>query len=196
MTESPDSSASVLYKQWAKLEDEHHELAIAIDAARARGADLAPMRERQARVLLEINSLVAEIRDASATTIEDFLALLDVALEHELDLALEIAFYGPADYPIITRLLRALARTAPGFEFNSLRRCLSWPGEFEQLMGHPTLRESAAINPRTVEPIGFDDPKTLPADCSPQREQKGAGTSTKEKGSPRSRASGMSRSRQ
>ena len=71
--------------------------------------DWAPMRERQARLLLEINSLVAEIPDASATAIEDFLALLDVALEHELDLAPEIAFYGPADYPIITRLLRALA---------------------------------------------------------------------------------------
>jgi hypothetical protein len=98
--------------------------------------DWAPMRERQARLLLEINSLVAEIRDASATTIEDFLALLDVALERELDLAPEIAFYGPAAYPIIARLLRALARTAPGFEFNSLRRCLSCPGEFEQLMGH------------------------------------------------------------
>jgi hypothetical protein len=164
----------VLHKQWAKLEDEHHELAIEIDAARAMGADLAPMRERQTRLLLEINSLVAEIRDASATTIEDFLALLDVALEHELDLAPEIAFYGPADFPIITRLLRALARTAPGFEFNSLRRWLSCSGEFEQLMGHPTLRESAAIDPRTVEPIGLDDPKTLP-DCSPQREQKGAG---------------------
>ena len=195
MTESPNSSASVLYKQWAKLEDEHQSSPLQ-STQPAPGGRLAPMRERQARVLLEINSLVAEIRDASATTMEDFLALLDVALEHELDLALEIAFYGPADYPIITRLLRALARTVPGFEFNSLRRCLSWPGEFEQLIGHPTLRKSAAINPRTVEPIGFDDPKTLPADCSPQREQKGAGTSTKEKGSPRSRASGMSRSRQ
>ena len=196
MTESPGSSAFVLHKQWAKLEDEHHQLAIEIDAARARRADLAPMRERQARLLLEINSLVAEIRDASATTIEDFLALLDVALEHELDLAPEIAFYGPADYPIITRLLRALARTAPEFEFNSLRRWLSCPGEFEQLMGQPTLGELAAIEPRTVEPIGFDDPKTLPANCPPQREQKRAGTSTKEKSSPRSRASGMSRSRQ
>ena len=72
-------------------------------------ADWAPMREHQARLLLEINSLVAEIPDASATAIEDFLALLDVALGHELDLAPEIAFYGPADYPIITRLLRALA---------------------------------------------------------------------------------------
>jgi hypothetical protein len=134
-------------------------------------AGLAPMRERQARLLLEINSLVAEIRDASATTIEDFLALLDVALEHELDLAPEIAFYGPADYPIITRLFTRSSEQCAGFEFN-------------------------AIDPRTVEPIGLDDPKTLAADFSPQREQKGAGTSTKEKGSPRSRASGMSRSRQ
>lgn len=98
-----------------------------------------------------------------------------LALEHELDLAPEIAFYGPADYPIITRLLRALARTAPGVEFNSLRRWLSCPGDFEQLMGHPTLGESPAIVPRTVEPFGFDDPKTLPADCSPQREQRGGG---------------------
>ena len=75
---------------------------------------MAAMRERQARLLLEINSLVAEIPDASATTIEDFLALLDVALEHELDLAPEIAFYGPADYPIITRLMtrRHCPRTA------------------------------------------------------------------------------------
>jgi hypothetical protein len=35
---------------------------------------------------------------------------------------------------MITRLLRALARTVPGFEFNSLRRSLSSPGQFEQLM--------------------------------------------------------------
>ena len=142
MTETPDSSASMLHKQWAKLEDEHHELAIAIDAARAGSANLAPMLERQARLLLEISSLVGEIRDAPATTTEDFLALLDVALEHELDLAGDIAFYGPADYPIITRLLRVLARKAPGFKFNSLRRWLS-TGEFEELMGHATLRESA-----------------------------------------------------
>jgi hypothetical protein len=35
---------------------------------------------------------------------------------------------------MITRLLRALARTVPGFEFNSLRRSLSLPGQFERLM--------------------------------------------------------------
>jgi hypothetical protein len=35
---------------------------------------------------------------------------------------------------MITRLLRALERTVPGFEFNSLRRALSSPGQFEQLM--------------------------------------------------------------
>jgi len=59
-----------------------------------------------------------------ATTTEDFLALLDVTLEHELDLASDIALYGPAHYPNITRLLRALARKVPEFEFNSLRRWL------------------------------------------------------------------------
>jgi len=166
VTESPHSSTSVLHKQWARLEDEHHELAIAIDAAQARGADLAPMREREARLLLEINSLVAEIRDAPATTTEDFFALLDVALEHELDLAYGIAFYGPADYPMVTRLLRFLARVAPGFEFNSLRRWLSFPGQLEQLMGDATLPESAGNDARQVEPIGFGEPETPPADSS------------------------------
>ena len=87
MTTNLHSSTSVLHKQWAKLEDEHYELAIAIDAAQARGADLASMRERQTRLLLEINALVAEIQDAPATTTEDFLALLDVALEHATSLS-------------------------------------------------------------------------------------------------------------
>ena len=66
------------------------------------------MHKRQARLLLQISSLVADIRSAPATTIEDFLALLDVAIEYELDLPCEMASYGPADYPIITRLLRVL----------------------------------------------------------------------------------------
>jgi hypothetical protein len=132
MTESLDSSASALHKQWAKLEDEHHELAIAIDAARTKKAEVAQMRERQQSLLLEITSLVGKIQNAPATTIEDFVALLDVALEHELDLACEMAFYGPADYPIITRLVRVLAHEIPGFEFNSLRRWLSLSGQSEQ----------------------------------------------------------------
>jgi len=135
VTECSPPSTSVLHKQWAKLEDDYHGLALAIDEARARKADLAPMRKRQAELLLEIHSLVAKIRNAPARTIEDFVALLDIALEHELDLACEMAFYGPADYPIITRLLRVLAREIPGFEFNSLRRWLSDTDQFEQLMG-------------------------------------------------------------
>ena len=125
VSDGPHSSTSALHQRWAKLEDEHHELAIAIDRAQIAGADLALMRDRQARLLLEISGIVAEIRDAPATTIEDFLALLDVALEHEIDLAADIAFYGLSDYPMIARLLRALACTVPGFEFNSLRRWLS-----------------------------------------------------------------------
>lgn len=142
MTESPHPSTSILHKQWVKLENEHHELTVEIDSARATGADLERMREGQMRLLLQINALVHEIRDAPATTTEDFLALLDVAIEHELDLAPDIAFYGPADYPIIARLLRALARMAPEFEFNSLRRWLSSPGQFEQLMRGATSLES------------------------------------------------------
>ena len=158
MAESPHSSVAALHKRWAKLEDEHHELAIAIDRPGIGGADLAPMRERQARLLLEINALVAEIQDAPATTTEDFVALLDVALEHELDLASDIAFYGPADYPMTTRLLRELARRVPGYEFNSLRRWLLLSGKFEQLMGSATPFEPAGNNPASIEPIGFGDP--------------------------------------
>jgi hypothetical protein len=142
VSESPQPSVSVLHKQWVKLENEYHRLAVEIDAARTRGTELEPMRERQTTLLLQINALVAEIRNAPATTTRDFLALLDVALEHELDLASDIAFYGPADYPMISRLLRALACKVPEFEFNSLRRWLSSPGQFEQLMGDATPLES------------------------------------------------------
>jgi len=133
MTETPHPSISALHKQWVKLENEQHELAMAIE--RLGGADLTVMRERQARLLLKIGEVVAAIQDAPGTTVEDFIALLDVALEHELDLACDIAFYGPTDYPMTARLLRAVVRTVPGFEFNSLRRWLSLPGQFEQLMG-------------------------------------------------------------
>ena len=155
MTGSLYSSTSVLHKRWVQLEDEHHELAVAIDAARMRrAADLAPMRERQARLLLDINSLVAEIRDAPATTLEDFCALLDVALEHEVDLACDIAFYGPADFPMIRRLLRLLAHKVPGFEFNSLRRWLS-SDQLEELMGGATHPEAAGDDAAPVEPSAF-----------------------------------------
>ena len=133
MTETPHPSISALHKQWVKLENEQHELGMAIE--RLRGADLTVMRERQARLLLKIGVVVAAIQDAPGTTAEDFIALLDVALEHELDLACDIAFYGPTDYPMTARLLRALVHTVPGFEFNSLRRWLSLPGQYEQLVG-------------------------------------------------------------
>jgi hypothetical protein len=155
MTESLASSASALHKQWAKLEDEHHELAIAIDAARTKKAEAAQMRERQRSLLLEITSLVGKIQNAPATTIEDFVALLDVAFEHELDLACDLAFYGPADYPIITRLLRVLAREIPGFEFNSLRRWFSLSGHSEQLVGRATPLDTAPNDGGPEEPIGF-----------------------------------------
>ena len=158
MSESPLSSVSALHKQWAKLEDEQHELGIAIDRGGIGQADLASMRERQARLLLEINSVVAAIRDAPATTIEDFLALLDVALEHELDLACDIACYGPNDYPMTARLLRALAHKVPAFEFNSLRRWLSAPGQFEQLMGNALPSEAPRNDAGSIEPIGFGRP--------------------------------------
>ena len=158
VSERPHVSISALHKQWVKLKDEHHQLAIAIDEARTAGTDLAPMRQRQIKLLLEITSIVAEIRDAPAATTEDFIALLDVALEHELDLACDIAYYGPSDYPMTARLLSALAGAVPGFEFNSLRRWLSLPGQFEQLMGAATPITPIPEETGSTEQIGFGEP--------------------------------------
>jgi hypothetical protein len=157
VTERPCFSISALHKQWAKLEDEHHQLAIAINEARTAGVDLAPMRQRQIELLLEITSIVAEIRDAPAATAEDFIALLDVALEHELDLACDIAYYGPSDYPMTARLLRALAGVVPGFEFNSLRRWLSLPGQFEELMRAATPIAPTQDETGLIAQIGFGE---------------------------------------
>jgi hypothetical protein len=47
MTETPHPSISALHKQWVKLENEHHELAMAVE--RAGGVDLTAIRERQAK---------------------------------------------------------------------------------------------------------------------------------------------------
>jgi len=152
------SSTYALHEVWARLENEQHELAIAMEQARRRGADVTPMQARQARLLLDINAVVADIREAPACTLEDYLALLDVALEHEIDLAADIGYYGLADYPMITRLLRALAQCAPEFEFNSLRRWLSIPGQFEQLVGKAMLCEPRAHRTGSVEPLVVDGP--------------------------------------
>jgi hypothetical protein len=134
VTQDVHATISELHDLWASLENERHRLAIMITQTRNGGADVRLLRDREARLLLDISAVVAEIREAPATTLHDHLALLDVAIEHEIDLAADIAYYGARDFPMITRLLRALARTVPGFEFNSLRRSLSLPGQFEQLM--------------------------------------------------------------
>ena len=132
MTKRFHFSISALHRRWAELENEHHELAMVIAEVGIESPDLAPMRERQAKLLLDIEALTAEIRRASPTTIEDIVALLDLVLDHETDLACDIADYGPIDYPMTAQLLRAVARLVPGFEFNSLRRWLS-PAQFEEL---------------------------------------------------------------
>jgi hypothetical protein len=134
VTQGAQATTSELHERWASLENECHRLGNIIEEARNDGADVRLLRDREGRLLLDISAVVAEIRKAPATTLLDHLALLDVAIEHEIDLAADIAYHGARDFPMITRLLRALARTVPGFEFNSLRRWLSSPGQFEQLM--------------------------------------------------------------
>jgi hypothetical protein len=131
VAQTPQPSAAELHKQWVKLENEQHQLAAAIERAKLDGRDPEPLRQQQAKMLLKINTLVNAIQHAP-----------DVALEHELDLASDIAFYGLGDYPMTARLLRELAQRAPGFEFNSLRRWLS-SGQFEELTRNATLRRSS-----------------------------------------------------
>jgi hypothetical protein len=157
------SSMVALHKRWTELEDKHHQITAAIGCAQSIGAELRLMRKRQAELLLEIGSVVAEIQNAPVTTVEDFAALLDVALEHELDLAGDIASWGPDDYPMTARLLRALSRMVPKFEFNSLRRWLSSPGQFEQLMGtaDPIDAPRTADRPRTRQPRRRRRPRCL-----------------------------------
>ena len=91
MSGCSQSSMVALHKRWTELEDKHHQIAAAIGCAQSIGVELGLMRERQAELLLEISSVVAEIRNAPVTTVDDVSALLDVTLEHELDLAGDIA---------------------------------------------------------------------------------------------------------
>jgi hypothetical protein len=142
---------SALHQRWAELENEHHELAITIAEHGIGSAELSSMWERQARLLLEIEALMAEIRRASPKTIEDVVALLDLVLEHETDLASDIGKFGPVDYRMIAQLLRAAAGLVPGFEFNSLRRWLS-PAQFEELF------PGAGGVAGPVECFGFGEP--------------------------------------
>jgi hypothetical protein len=108
------------------------ELAMAIAERRIGSADLSSMREKQARLPLEIEALTAEIRRASPKTIEDIVALLDVVLEHETDLAYDIANDDPIDYAMIMRSYarrRAwcqvwnLTPSGDGFRQRSLSNC-------------------------------------------------------------------------
>jgi hypothetical protein len=149
VSQAEELSICALHQLWARLENQQHELDITIQQAGVDAAAVESMRDRQAFLLLEISAVVAEIREAPATSLEDYLALLDVAIEHEVDLAGDIAFYGPRDFPMITRLLRALAERVPGFEFNSLRRWLSSPGQYEEVVGD--------AHTRATEPIGFGE---------------------------------------
>ena len=150
MIKHTHSSISALHQRWAKLENEHHELAMAITEVGIGSDDVGSLRERQARLLLDIEAVIAEIRRGSPTTIRDIVALLDIVLDHETDLAYDIADHGPIDYPMIAQILRAAARLVPGFEFNSLRRWLS-PAQFEQLFP----REENGAGP--AECFGFGE---------------------------------------
>ena len=71
MMKRTHSSISALHQRWAKLENEHHELALAIAEVGIGSTAPASLRERQARLLLDIEAVIAEIRRASPTTTGD-----------------------------------------------------------------------------------------------------------------------------
>ena len=79
VTHGAHATTSELHGLWASLENECHKLAMSIEEAREGGADVTLLRDRQAHLLLHISAVVAEIREAPATTLHDHLALLDVA---------------------------------------------------------------------------------------------------------------------
>jgi hypothetical protein len=114
-------------------------------------ADVASMRERQPRLLLDIEALTAEIRRASPTTMEDIVALLDLVLEHETDLVCDIANDGPIDYPMTVQLLRAAARLVPVSNLTRLGGG-SRPPQFEELF--PCAVDVAG----PAECLGFGEP--------------------------------------
>jgi hypothetical protein len=164
------SSTHALHAQWARLENEHHRLVAAIEQARQRGADVKPMRARQAKLLLEINGVVSDIRDAPATSLRDYLALLDVAIEHEIDLAADMAYYGPHDFPMMMRLLQGLAEQVPGFEFNSLCRWLSLPGQVEPVRSKPAALEVVRADQPQALCSASTGPAKLPGRAKVSRE--------------------------
>jgi hypothetical protein len=146
VTETPQPSISELHKQWAKLQDEQQpELALAIKRSCAQAAG-----ERQATLLLQINELVAAICDAPVTTIEHFVALPDVSLEHGLDLAPDIASYGPANCPMTARPLPTLELVVREFEIQlGPNLVVTWPARTANRQRGAIVRGSSLRASRT-----------------------------------------------
>ncbi|MBV9815297.1 MAG: hypothetical protein JO229_06040, partial [Alphaproteobacteria bacterium] len=74
MSERAQASAANLHELWVKMENECHQLATAIGEARAGGADATLLLDRQARLFVQISSVVAQISNAPAITVQDYLA--------------------------------------------------------------------------------------------------------------------------
>ena len=139
-----------------------HELALAIKRSCAQGPDLSSMREWQATLLLQIKS--SSLRSAMpATTIEHFVALLDVTLEHELDLAPDIASYGSPDCPMTARLLRALRAHGAGIRIPEL--VVTGPGRTaNRQCGAPRSQKRTTSQPNLTD---LTSDRERPNTCRP-----------------------------
>lgn len=136
-------SIAELHRRCIALEPERRCLAVEIERRRIGGmAEYRHLTEREREVIREIDGILAWIRVVPVQNIEDIAALLDLALDIELDapppdLNLQ-------DRPWTLLLARGLRSLASGVEMSWLRR-LSPPGfDLEGEIFTPAGKESQA----------------------------------------------------
>lgn len=105
---------------------------------------LCVLRQQLEETERAVDGVLDRVYAAPIETIEDVALLLDVALGREVDIvgqALDPE-ETPFDLAFTGRLLRALVRLIPGFEFTSLRRDLL-PDQLNALMTEPAESDEA-----------------------------------------------------
>jgi hypothetical protein len=114
-------SVADLHRQCVALEDERRCLAGEIAERRASGtAECGRLIERERAVIREISSMLDRMRTAPVRSVDDIAALVDLALDIELDAPAPDLI--PHDWPWTLRLLQALRSLAPEVEMSWLRR--------------------------------------------------------------------------
>jgi chorismate mutase len=119
-------SIAELHRRCLALENERRSLAVAIGECRIGGLpEYRRLSEREARVIRQIGEILDLMQSVPVRNIDDIAALLDLALDIELDPPPPDLIV--RDRPWTLRLVRALRSLAPSVEMSWLRR-LSPPG--------------------------------------------------------------------